>query len=241
MRVKWVPDPTGRFPRRPHYEPGVLDDECERVAEELLLKRRGVIAYPISTDDLLFALDQQANVDHYADLDSDAKEEVWGVTKFLKDGKPEVRINRCLSENPRLENPYRTTITHETAHVRFHGFLFAMIEQTPRLFEDDDRSSQTCNRQQVESSAPYDWIEWQASYCSGALLMPAGAVRKLVTGFLRDRSVPVARLRASSRHGEGLVEEVMAQFRVSSLAAKVRLSKLGFLTDSEVVQPSLLT
>jgi hypothetical protein len=241
MRVKWVPDPTGRFPRRPHYEPGVLDDECERVAEELLLKRLGVVAYPISTDDLLFALDELANVDHYAELDSNTSGEVWGVTKFLKDGKPEVRINRLLSENPRLENPYRTTITHESAHVRFHGFLFAMLEQTPSLFEDDSRNSQTCNRQQVESSAPYDWIEWQASYCSGALLVPAGAVRRLVTGFLRDQSVPVSKLRASSRYGEALVEEVMAQFKVSSLAAKVRLSKLGFLTDSEVAQPSLLT
>jgi Zn-dependent peptidase ImmA (M78 family) len=219
----------------------VLDDECERVAEELLLKRRGIVAYPISTDDLLFALDHQASVDHYADLDSDASGEIWGVTKFVKEGKPEVRINRRLSENPRLENPYRTTITHESAHVRFHGLLFATIEQTPRLFEDDNRNSQTCNRLQVESSAPYDWIEWQASYCSGALLMPVGAVRKLVTMFLRDRSVPVAKLRSSSRHGEGLVEEVMAQFKVSSLAAKVRLTKLGFLTDSEVVQPSLLT
>jgi hypothetical protein len=219
----------------------VLDDECERVAEELLLNRRGVVAYPISTDDLLFALDELANVDHYAELDSDMSGEVWGVTKFLKDGKPEVRINRLLSENPRLENPYRTTITHESAHVRFHAFLFAMVEQTPTLFEDDRRNSQTCNRQQVESSAPYDWIEWQASYCSGALLMPAGAVRRLVREFLRDQLVPVAKLRASSRYGEALIEEVMAQFKVSSLAAKVRLSKLGFLTDSEIAQPSLLT
>src|ERR1700694_2591119 len=154
MRVKWFPDPTGRFPRRPHYDPGVLDDECESIAEDLLLERRGVVAYPISTDDLLFSLDQQATCDHYAELASDASGEVWGVTKFLKDGKPEVRINRRLSENPRLENPYRTTITHETAHVRFHGFLFAMIEHTPRLFEDDDRPSQTCNRQQAASSAP---------------------------------------------------------------------------------------
>src|ERR1700682_4842966 len=145
MRVKWCQDPTGRFPRRPHYEPGVLDDECERIAEGLLLERRGAIAYPISTDDLLFALDQEATVDHYAELPAAASGGVWGGTKFLKDEKPEVRINRRLSENPRLENPYRTTITHESAHVRFHGFLFAMIEQTPRLFEDDDRSSPTCN------------------------------------------------------------------------------------------------
>jgi Zn-dependent peptidase ImmA (M78 family) len=204
--MKWVPNNTGRFSRRPHYDPGVLDEECEQMAENLLLKRRGVVEYPVSTDDLLYALEREATVDHYADLPSDASGEVWGVTKFLKDAKPEVRISRRLSANQRLENPYRTTIAHEFAHVRFHGFLFAMLDQTPRLFEEDDRSSQTCNRQQVESAAPYDWIEWQASYCSGALLTPAGAVRKLVTMFLRDRSVPVAKLRASSRHGEGLVE-----------------------------------
>jgi hypothetical protein len=239
--MKWFPDTTGRFPRRPHYEPSVLDDECERMTEDLLLKRRGVVEYPVSTDDLLFALEQEATVDHYADLPSDASGDIWAVTKFLKAGKPEVQISRRLSENQRLENPYRTTITHESAHVRFHGFLFAMLDQTPRLFEEDDRTSQTCNRQQVESSAPYDWIEWQASYCSGALLMPASAIRGLVTKFLRDRSVPVAKIHASSGEGRTLVEEVMARFQVSSLAAKVRLLKLGFLTDSEVIQPSLLT
>jgi Zn-dependent peptidase ImmA (M78 family) len=116
-----------------------------------------------------------------------------------------------------------------------------MLDQYPRLFGEDSRHNQTCNRNQVESLMPYDWIEWQASYCAGALLMPINAVRMVVTGFLRDRSVATAQIPESSIVGMELVEIIMQQFGVSSLAAKVRLSKLGFLTSSPILQPSLLT
>lgn len=163
----WVEDKTRRFSRRPHYEARELDDECERITENLLTQRRGVVSYPVATDDLLSGLEQHAIVDQYADLPSDKLGEVWGVTNFRKGAKPEVRINHHLSEDPRFENPFRTTIAHESAHVLFHGPLFSMLDESPRLFEEDDQNSQSCNRNQVEASAPYDWIEWQAAYCSG--------------------------------------------------------------------------
>lgn len=237
----WVPDKAGRFPKRPHYEGAELDAECERLVENLLIRRKGAVKYPLATDDLLFGLEQQATVDQYADLPSDAAGEVWGVTRFRKDVQPEVRINQRLSESARFENPFRTTISHEFSHVQFHGFLFAMLDQSPRLFDEDGRCSQTCNRQQMESLAPYDWIEWQAAYCSGAMLMPINALRKVVIGFLREHSSPVATLSASSRIGQELIELVGAQFQVSPIAAKVRLAKVGFVTESTVFQPSLLT
>ncbi len=239
--MKWVTDKTGRFPKRPHYAPGELDNECERMVEDLLRQRQGAVRYPVTTDDLLFGLEQHAIVDHFAELPSASSGDIWGVTNFSKHNLPEVRINRCLSPNPHLENPYRTTITHETAHVRFHGVLFSMYDQSPGLFQNEVRRSQSCNRQQVESSAPYDWIEWQAAYCSGALLMPINALRGVVIAFLREHSVPVSKLSPSSKEGAELVEEVIVRFQVSSLAAKVRLGKLGFLADSQVLQPSLLT
>ena len=31
--VKYVPDRTGRFSQRPHYEPKELDRECEELVE----------------------------------------------------------------------------------------------------------------------------------------------------------------------------------------------------------------
>jgi hypothetical protein len=107
----WVNDKTGRFPRRPHYEAGELDNECERITEDLIRQRKGSLTYPVATDDLLFALEQHAIVDHYADLPYAKSEEVWGVTNFSSGSRPVVRINRRLSEDPRFENPFRTTIT----------------------------------------------------------------------------------------------------------------------------------
>lgn len=237
----WVPDKTGRFPRRPHYEVAELDHECEGIAETILLQRKGVVEYPLTTDDLLFGLEQHATVDQYADLPSDKGGDVWGMTKFCRDRSPEVRIDRRLSENARFENPFRTTISHEFSHVRFHGPLFAMLDESPGLFDEDGRRNQSCNRQQMESSTPYDWIEWQAAYCSGAILMPINALRKLATRFLREISSPVPKLHASCGGGRELIELVMTRFLVSSVAAKVRLGQQGFLTESQFFQPSLLT
>ena len=38
-----IRDNTGRFAERPFYEARDLDNECERVIRELLLKRRGTV------------------------------------------------------------------------------------------------------------------------------------------------------------------------------------------------------
>jgi hypothetical protein len=50
--VKMIRDNTGRFAERPFYEARDLDNECERLIRDLLLKRRGTIDYPVATDDL---------------------------------------------------------------------------------------------------------------------------------------------------------------------------------------------
>jgi len=39
----WVPDATGRFRERPHYEPDELDVDCEATIEDVLLKLHGRI------------------------------------------------------------------------------------------------------------------------------------------------------------------------------------------------------
>jgi hypothetical protein len=50
--VKYVPDRTGRFSQRPHYEPKELDRECENIIAGFLKERHGAAKYPVSTDDL---------------------------------------------------------------------------------------------------------------------------------------------------------------------------------------------
>ena len=41
--VKYVPDRTGRFSQRPHYEPKELDRECENLIASFLKERHGAL------------------------------------------------------------------------------------------------------------------------------------------------------------------------------------------------------
>ncbi len=96
--MKWVPDRTGRFAQRPHYEPVEINLECERTIADFLRRRRGAVSFPISSDDLIVLLEEEASdVDIYADLSADGSD-VEGVTYFRPEGKPEVRISRRLAE-----------------------------------------------------------------------------------------------------------------------------------------------
>lgn len=51
--MRHLPDPTGRVPYRPYYEPGELDAECESIVRELLVDLHGSVRFPIQTDDLV--------------------------------------------------------------------------------------------------------------------------------------------------------------------------------------------
>src|SRR5437773_3390031 len=98
--MKYVPDRSGRFQRRPHYEPRELDDECEHIIGEFLRRKYGCIKFPITTDDLTCLVEQDADdLDLYADLSNEGPD-IQGVTDFYPKGKPRVRIARELSEHP---------------------------------------------------------------------------------------------------------------------------------------------
>src|ERR1019366_723197 len=58
LMVKYVPDRTGRFSQRPHYEPKELDRECENIIAGFLKERHGVAKYPVSTDDLTVLIER---------------------------------------------------------------------------------------------------------------------------------------------------------------------------------------
>ncbi len=171
----WVTDTTGRFPRRPHFEPQELDGECEKIIEEVLQSRHGKILYPVSTDDLLFMLERNAWLDPYADLRAD-EGKIWGETEFIPGRQPKVRIWRRLSEDERFENPFRTTITHEFSHVHFHGPLFELKRAEPSLSSPPGNNIWVCKREEVEGHRNRDWMEWQAGYCSGHYLCPSAGL-----------------------------------------------------------------
>jgi hypothetical protein len=238
--VRMVPDGTGRFAERPHYSTNELDRECEHITAAFLRKKRGDIRFPIVTDDLYVLIEQhEASLDSYADL-SAFGDDVEGVTEFFPDKGPRVSISEKLANDSRRENRLRTTLTHEFGHVHFHRHLWAEKFITRRLFERNSMENKAiCKRDTILNASQYDWMEWQAGYVSGAILMPANQVRRLVTDYCQPRGLHGA-VYFGSNHGRALIEAVMEQFAVSEDAARIRLLKLNLLASSDR-QPSLFS
>ena len=121
--MKFVPDKTNRFHKRPHYQPKELDYKCEEIITQHMQENCGKLILPIPTDELTKLIEKDAyDLDLYADL-SEFKGEVHGVTSFFPNQKPTVKITNELSCGF-SEHRLRTTLTHEYGHVKFHGPLW---------------------------------------------------------------------------------------------------------------------
>jgi hypothetical protein len=215
--MRWVRDATGRFPRRPHYEPTELDQLCE----ELLV---GKPRRPVSTDTLTVLIEERAaDLDLYADLSAEGAD-VEAVTDFVPGQRPRVRLSARLSEHARREHRLRTTLAHELGHVVLHDFIW-WFDQGTLDAEQARALSPRCHRR--GSLATADWMEWQAGYASGALLMSASGVRDLVG----DVEAVWVRSAAARRR----VEHMQRAFDVSAEAARVRLQQLGQLSQRPTV------
>lgn len=226
--MKWVTDNTGRFRLRPHYQPGEIDEICEDAITSFLIERHGAARYPVTTEDLTVLIEQSVeDFDSSCDLDDG----VDGFTDFFPGRKPEVKIARRLQPSY-LENRLRTTLTHEFGHVRLHGFLFAFDDGLKKLFDGKPREHHNrCHRDDIEGRNR-DWMEWQAAYASGALLMPASALTRLVRAYRERSSIPYADIGVDTLEGAALIAEVMREFQVSQEAARVRLSKRSVLVEN---------
>ncbi len=228
--MKWVPDRTGRFPRRPHYQPESMDAQCERLVQKFLVKKYGKVEFPFKTEDITILIEERADLDSCVDL-SHEEGEVEGVTEFMPGRRPLVRISDRLSAS-HLENRLRTTLTHEFGHVYFHHFLFETVAQTASLFpaEQEVRSNR-CNRASIERAAESDWMEWQAGYACGAILMPVTALIETTQAFRAANRLPFTNLTVGSDAGQELIELIAATFQTSKDAARVRLLQKEILTD----------
>ncbi len=225
--MRWIPDPTGRFPRRPYYEDGELDRLCERLISEFLIDRHGKVLLPVPTEDLEVLVERDAeDLDLYVDL-SDEEGEAHGVTEFFPGEKPRVKVARELSEHESRENRLRTTLAHEYGHVKCHAPLYAM-EAPPTLFPElyESKPAPKCHRDAMHGVGTTDWLEWQAGYASGALLMPATHLGRVVRDARLEFGVYGASP-AGSPGGRALVGRVSRAFAVSWDAARVRLQKLS--------------
>jgi hypothetical protein len=216
--MKMIPDRTGRFPERPHYEIDELEEECERIIQSFLLIRYGQYTIPVPTEALVALLERDAA--EYCDL-SEEGEEVHGVTDFFPGQKPNVSIARELSFQHWREHRKRSTLPHEYGHVHWHAWLF------DRYGERHERHK--CLRAEIVlASGEIDWMEWQAGYISGAMLMPRSRMQLHVAAFRAERGVE-RRLDEESIEGQLLIQRTSELFKVSPEAARVRLRQLGYL------------
>jgi hypothetical protein len=216
---------------RPHFEPIELDRECEQIIVAFLKQKYGEIKFPILTDALDVLIEQDAqDLDKYADLSAEG-DDVEGVTEFIPGQKPRVKISARLSENPKMENRLRTTLAHEWGHVKFHAPLWLVNTTTPDMFgKRPERTSIKCKRDNIFGASEYDWMEWQAGYVCGAVLMP----------HTRVKAIAKEHLESIRQHGPldfkpqaaaDLVERVVKAFQVSAEAARVRMLKLKILSE----------
>lgn len=228
----YVRDNTGRFPQRPHYKPEELDHECETVLTYFLTSLHGQVHYPIVTEDLKKLIERDAEyLDVYADLSSYGGN-VEGLTEFKQGRKPCVLISASLSESDHMENRLRTTLTHEYGHVYFHNHLWQQKPVTADLLRKQPNSDrEVCKRDSMIDAPQKDWMEWQAGYICGAILMPKSAVVRLVREYVEQHGV-YGVVSLQSPHASNLISSMVRQFQVSEEAARVRLLKIGLLTES---------
>lgn len=231
--MKLVPDNTGRFRERPHYEPAELDRECESIIRGFLRRLHGEVKFPVGTDDLTKLIERDAeSLDQFADL-SRFGDDIQGVTEFRPGKRPRVYIDAGLAEDERRENRLRTTLTHEWGHVHYHTYLFDFSVGPSTLLPSAAGAAnlQICTRATMVDAPRHDWMEWQAGYVCGAILMPAKAVREFARQFVETGGVP-SPISPTSGHGQKLIDLTVRGFQASRQAAEVRLLRLGVLSAS---------
>lgn len=231
--MKWVRDNSGRFRQRPHYQPDELEKLCEDAICNFLNERHGRVTFPVTTADLTVMIEKAVD-----DLDScsDLEEGVDGLTDFFPRKRPRVKIASRLQE-AYLENRLRTTLTHEYGHVLLHGFLFVIDDDLKKLFDGKPKETRNqCHRDTIEGGSS-DWMEWQAGFACGALLMPSGELTRVVRAYRDVADFKYADIAVDSDHGRALIERVMGEFQVSKDAARVRMEQRKILVRNAV--PSL--
>lgn len=236
--MKYVPDKTGRFRQRPHYLPAELDLECESTITQFMRDVCGDFALPIPTDVLTKLIERDAqSLDLYADLSKEDGRNVEGVTDFIPGAKPVVRIAAALSDAVNRGHRLRTTLTHEYGHVKFHDYLYQVDEGMGTLFADAfERRPAKCMRETMLDAPMADWMEWQAGYVCGSILMPLSCVKKIVGDFRKQQSLMGA-LSERSKEGLVLLATVADAFDVSQEAARIRLLKLGCFGSDKTHAP----
>lgn len=221
--MKSYRDPLGRPIRWLYLKTEVLDRRCEGIMREFMNRRSGGYRLPIPTDELIRLLEERAEkVDTYAEL----PEGIDGQTLLFYDRRPIVKIAERIYRT-RSDHRVRTTATHEFGHVWLHAPLW---REAGARMAGSGGPVWSCHRDNIVNAAKTDWVEWQAGWVSGAILMPASSLREWAGEYAArfGMNSPVA---VNSQAGSALIMRVVEECDVSILAARVRLSKLRLVVD----------
>ncbi len=230
--MNWTRDSTGRFKQRPYYIGKEIDNECENIISSFLQQSNKLFQPPISLENLEILLNQNvADLDLFTDI-SQYGTETEGLTEFQKGLKPIVKISELLSDE-RYRNRLKSTMAHEFYHVRFHDFLWQekWNEQTENFLTGKSNDRICCNRNQIISAQKNDWMEWQASYGSGAITMPKSLLKNVIIKFRETETLTMSTLDPNEANGIKLINYISKVFEVSAEAAKVRMLQLGYLKE----------
>lgn len=229
--IRWLADPTRRFSRRPHYSQDEIELMCEDLIASYFEVRKRPRELPLTTSTLSKILEQHAeHCDFSRDL-SPFGDDVEGLTRFRQDRKPVVYISAKIRET-KYSRRRRMTMAHELGHVRLHDVLF---QDSPamELFADLNESTPTyCKRSTIARGG--DWMEWQASYAAGAILMPSAQLRAVLDEESARLGV-VGVLQHDDVRSYLLANTVCAAFDVSGEAARVRLLQKGYIAPKHVL------
>ena len=222
--MKYLHDPRGRPIKRLYLRTEVLDKRCEGIIREFMNRRSGGFRLPIPTEELERLVEERADfLDAYAELPVG----IYGKTSLFYDRRPQVWIAESIRATA-SDHLARTTLCHEFGHVWLHGPLWreAGIEKSGA-----PGPVWICNRDALIDAPERDWMEWQAGWVSGGILMPATQLRAWADDLATRDKVKLP-FPVMSRQGGKLVYQVAARCDVSQLATRVRLIKLGLLVEN---------
>lgn len=229
--MRYTRDTTGRFDQRPHFDPEEIENLCQNALFDFIGKTVGTVQHPISTDILTkFIESLTEDLDLFTNMaDYNLADGVEGFTEYSFNSKPSVYINQRLSLHDYLKTRLRTTLSHETGHVILHGPLFKEDSQC-RLLRSTEEWAKPSPTTIAQRAASRDWMEWQANYAMGALLMPRDAVKELTSWYGQKYGFqPPFHLRTG--HAQDLIKHTAKRFFVSNDAAEVRLKHLFYLFE----------
>jgi IrrE N-terminal-like domain len=166
---------------------------------------------------------------------------VLGEIRFAADDRPlAIRVARRLAVidalEPSIDHERRATLAHECGHGLVHTKMFAdglRRDRAPRLpgFETAQTSivchdadlDPACPRP-VPASSTERWLEWEANYLMGALLMPRDLVFQLVTPYTTGRPDGISPRELRTELRNAATAAAATEFNVSLGFAASRLA-----------------